>query len=131
VHRDWSALAHAFGEVVAFEDPRDGVALQQAHDVFILQRLEPFAVEANLSLLAVQDLEDLRFVGLGVRVDLRTGHRRTRRVASTGVADESGHVADQEDHGVAEILKVLHLAQQHSVAKVEVWRGGIESRLDA
>ena len=43
----------------------------------------------------------------------------------------AGHVADQEDDGVAEILKVLHLAQQDGVAQVQVGRGGVEAGLDA
>ena len=32
---------------------------------------------------------------------------------------------------MAQILKVLHLAQQHGVAQVQVGRGGVEAGLDA
>ena len=33
--------------------------------------------------------------------------------------------------GVAQVLKVLHLAQQHGVAQVQIGRGGIEADFDA
>ena len=42
-----------------------------------------------------------------------------------------GHIADQKDDGVAQILKVFHLAQKHGVAQVQIGRGGIEARLHA
>ena len=40
-------------------------------------------------------------------------------------------VADQEDHGMAEILKVLQLANQNRVAEMEIRRGGIEAGFHA
>ena len=52
-------------------------------------------------------------------------------VAAGGVADHPGHVADQENDGVAQILEVLHLAQQHGVAQVQIGRGRVEAGLDA
>ena len=48
-----------------------------------------------------------------------------------GIADQPGHVADQKDDLMPEILKMLHLAQQNRVAQVQVGRGGIEAGLDA
>ncbi len=57
--------------------------------------------------------------------------RRAGCVASRGVADESGAVADEEDDGVAQILKVLELADEDGVAEVEIGRGGIKAGLDA
>ena len=104
---------------------------EQPDHVFPSQLAKPVAVEAHLGLLRIEDLEDLRLVGFGVALDGLAGHRRTRDVAAGGVADHAGHVADQEDDGVAEVLKVLHLAQQHGVAQVQVGRGGIEPRFDA
>ena len=95
------------------------------------QRRQPVAVETNLGFFGVQDLEDLRLVGFGVPIDGFARHRRARRVAARRVADHTGHVADQEDDGVAQILKVLHLAQQDGVAQVQVRRGGVKAGLDA
>ena len=42
-----------------------------------------------------------------------------------------GKVADQEDDGVAEVLKVLQLAHEHRVAEVQVGRGRVEAGFDA
>ena len=48
-----------------------------------------------------------------------------------GIADHAGPFADQKNNGVAQVLKVLHLAQQHGVAQVQIGRGGIEAGLHA
>ena len=48
-----------------------------------------------------------------------------------GIADQPGHIADQKNNGVAQVLKMFHLAQQHGVAQVQIGRGGIETGLDA
>ncbi len=47
-----------------------------------------------------------------------------------GVADAGRAVAHDEDHGVAHILEVLHLAQEHGMPEVEVGRGRVEADLD-
>ncbi len=92
---------------------------------------QPLGVVANLGLLLVENLEDLRLVGFGVGVELAAAERRAGGVAARGVADEAGAVADEEDDGVAEILEVLELADEHGVAQVQVGRGGIKAGFDA
>ena len=57
--------------------------------------------------------------------------RRARGVAARGIADHAGEVADQEDDRVAQILKVLELAEEHGVAEVEVGRGRVEAGFHA
>ncbi len=52
-------------------------------------------------------------------------------IAAGGIADQAGHVADQEDDAVAQVLEMFHLAQQHGVAQVQIGRGGIEAGLHA
>src|SRR5208282_2808420 len=73
--------------------------------------------------------EDLRFVGLGVVGNLLAGERRARSRAAGGIADHAGEIADEEDDGVAEILKMFELAQQDGMAEVEVGSSRIEARL--
>ena len=93
--------------------------------------VEPLGVVADLGLFGVEDLEDLLLVGFGVGVDLFAGERLAGDVLAGGVADERGGVADEEDDGVAELLEVAQLADEHRVAEVEVGRGGVEAGLDA
>ena len=96
------------------------------------QRPQPFAVEADLGLLRIENLEDLRLVGFGVarRSASRVmGGRVTLRPVGSPIM--AVHVADQEDDGVAQILEMLHLAQQHGVAQVQIGRGGIEAGFHA
>ena len=52
-----------------------------------LQRLQPVAVEADFGFLRIEDLEDLRLIGLGVLLDGLAGHGRARDVAARGIAD--------------------------------------------
>ena len=58
------------------------------------------------------------------------GQRRPRLRAAGGVADHAREVADHEDDPVAEVLEVLHLADEDGVAEVEVGSGGVEADLD-
>src|SRR5207237_8355438 len=90
----------------------------------------PAAVEIEHGLLAVEDLEYLRFVSLGVRGYLLGGHGRARGGAPGGIADHPREVSDEKDDRVAEVLEVLQLADQDGVAQVDVRRRGVENRLD-
>jgi hypothetical protein len=88
-------------------------------------------VEADLGLFGVEDFEDLLLVGFGVAIDGGLIERGPSDVTSGGIADASGHVADEKDNRVAQILEVLHLAQEDGVAQVKVRSGGIEAGFDA
>jgi hypothetical protein len=93
--------------------------------------VQPVAVKPDLGLLRVENFEDLCFIGLGVLLDLFTRERRTGGVASRRIADHAGEVTDQENDLMAHILKVLHFAQQHGVAQVQVGCGRVETGLHA
>ena len=80
--------------------------------------------------VAIEDLEDLRLVGLGVGRDFLGRERRPRLRPARRIADHPGEVADDEDHAMAEVLKVLHLSQQHGVAEMQIRRRGIEADFD-
>src|SRR5208337_5534240 len=118
-------------EVFALEHLRDGELGGEADEAIKVEPVEPFGVVAHLGLLLVENLEDLGLVGFGVGVELLARERRSGVVAARGLADKAGAVADEEDDGVAQILEVLELADEHGVAQMQVWRGGIESGLDA
>ncbi len=125
-----AALFVALGEVVALEQARHGVLGAETDHVLEAQTVEPIAVEANLGFFRVENLEDLGLVGGGVGQDFFPRERRPGDVAAGGVADAGGAVAHDEDHVVAHVLEVLHLAEEHGVAQVQVGRGGIEADLD-
>ena len=129
--RDRRAVLHALGEIVALEQAGHGVLRRQPDHVRKPQRCEPFAVEPDLGLFGIEDLENLLAVGLGIALDLFAGKRRPGDVTSGRVADAAGAIPNDEEHGVAEILEVLHLADQNRVAEMEVGRGGIEPDFDA
>ena len=92
---------------------------------------QPAAVEVHDGLHRVENLEDLLLVGLGVGRHFLGRHRLARHVLPGRIADQAGEIADQENHRVAEILKMFELADQNGVAQVDVRRGGIEARLHA
>ncbi len=110
---------------------RDGELGHELDEVVVGELVEPLGVEADFGFFAVEDLEDLVLVGLGVGGDFFAGEGLAGDVFAGGVADEGGAVADEEDDGVAELLEVLELAHEHGVAEVEVGGGGVEAGLDA
>ena len=115
------------------------VALQHAGDAHLRRNLDqaahaelvhPFAVEADLGQLAIENLERLRAIGFRVALDLLARQRLARLGASGGIADHRGEVADQENHGVARALKVAQLLQRQAVTEMQIGRGRIHPELD-
>ena len=63
-----------------------------------------------LGLLPVKDPENLFLVALGIFFDLRRRQHPAGRRLVGGVADLGREVADDENHGVAELLKLPELS---------------------
>ncbi len=131
VDADRLLFLEALVEVLAFEHLRDGELCGQTHERFVIEFEQPLGVVANFGLFLVENLEDLRLVGFGVGVELLAGERRAGGVASGGIADEAGAVTDEEDDGVAHVLEMLELANEHGMAQVQVGGSGIKAGLDA
>ena len=100
-------------------------------DLLVAHLAEPVAVVDDLGLVAVEDLEGLVGVGLGVGEHLVAGERRAGGGAAGGIADGGGEVADEQHGLVAEQLELAELLQRDGVAEVDVRRGGIDAELDA
>jgi len=77
-----------------------------------VQLAEPLVIEADLRLLLVENLEDLRLVVLGVLGDLSgvSGGRVRLRPVGSPIRPVPSPIRKMT---VCEILEVLHLAQQH------------------
>jgi hypothetical protein len=131
MHRNRRVFLQPFLEIVPLQNPRDGVFRAQPHDIFVLQRLQPFAVKSQLRFFAIENLEHLRLVRLGVAIQFLARHRRTSNVAARRIPDQSRHIADQENHRVPQVLKMLHFSQQHRVAQVQIGSRRIEPRFHA
>jgi hypothetical protein len=120
----------ALGKVVALEHLCERHPRGQADPVFAGEGGQPARVEVDHRGVAVEQLEDLPLVGLGVGGDLVASELRARRFLAGRVADHAGEIADQEDDAMPELLEVVHLADHHRVAQVEVGRRRIEADLD-
>ena len=117
------------GEILSGRDLREG---HQAGEVENLEKgplREPVAVVMNLGLGEVDDLADLIEVVLGVFGHLGFGQARTGFVAARGVAHQGGVVSDDDDGGVAEILKLPELSERNGVAKVNADAGRVDAVL--
>ena len=117
-------------ELAALEHLRDVVLRGEPHPAEAAKRFQPFAVEPHVGLVRIEDLEDLCLVRLRVLLDLFRRQRRACFRSAGWIANQRGEGADHVDDRVAEVLEVLHLADEHRVAKVEVRRGGVEADLD-
>ena len=100
-------LFEARAEVFALEHAGEAVVAADADDVVAGKFVEPLGVVADFGFLRVEEFEDLREIGFGVGVDFFAGERRARFGASGGIADHGGKIADQENGGVAEVLKMF------------------------
>src|SRR6185437_11365376 len=129
-HRDRITPGVALREVVALEDLRHGGGAREAEQT-LGRHVEPFAVVADLRALRVEDLERLLAVGLGVAVELLAVELRARGRTSARIADAARVVPDDEDHLVAEILKLAQLLQHHGVSEVYIRRRRVDAELDA
>ncbi len=70
-------------------------------------------------------------VGRGVGAELLRREHRAALVLVGGVAHETGEVADEERHIVAEVLELAQLAHRQRVAERQVDRGGVVAAVDA
>ena len=118
-------------EILALEHLRDRHLGGQTDPVFGFDLVEPFAIEAHFRLERIENFVDLRHVGLGIAHDFFGAEWRTGGGASRRIADHAGEITDQENDGMAEILKMFQLAQKDGVAEMQVGCGGIEASLDA
>ena len=66
-----------------------------------------------------------------VGVDLLACQRRACFGNSGRIADHCRKIADQEDGGVAHVLKVFEFAEDDGVAEVQIGSGGIDAEIDA
>ena len=70
-------LAIALVKVLPFQHARDVVVRAELNHLLSPHGIHPLAVERHGGLLAVQNLKDLPFVGLGVLLDLGLRERDT------------------------------------------------------
>src|SRR5215210_6820095 len=104
---------NTFLEVFALKDLSDGGFGGEPNEILASELGKPFAVEANLCAARVKQLEDLLLIGLGVFKYLLERERRPRGRPTRRVADHPCERANQEDHLMAELLEMSHLADEH------------------
>ena len=118
-------------KIIALHHARHGVAGRQLNHAARAQRIAPLAVVANLRAGRVQHHRSLPVIGLGVGLDLLTRERRAGAVAPGRIADQGGKVADQKNHGMAQVLQLAHLVEHHGVPDMNVGCRWIQAKLDA
>ena len=80
---------------------------------------------------AVEHLERLLLVGVGIPVDLVGIHLGAGRGAPARIPHARGVVAHDQNHRVSQVLELAQLAQHDRVTKVDVRRGGVHAQLHA
>ena len=121
----------ALGEVVAFEHPRQGVFGGQLDKIAGAEVAHPSRVESDGGSGAIEYLEYLLGVGLGVLANLLMVERLASNVFASRVADEASEIADEEYDLVPQILELTHFVEQYRVAEVQIWRCRVEADFDA
>src|SRR5438045_911703 len=88
---------------------------------------EPAPIKINDRLMRVKNSEHLRFVSLGISLDLFPRKRLACDRAASGVTNHSGKISDQENYRMSQVLKVLQFADKHCMPKMQVRRSRIEA----
>src|SRR5580698_5314148 len=104
-------FAETLVKILALKKLRNCVLRHQPDEIVCGELSHPSTVEVDDCFLWIENLKDLRFVGLGILFDLLARERRTSHRTSRRIANHSGEIADQENGCVAEILKVLEFAE--------------------
>jgi hypothetical protein len=125
------ALVQPRTKILSLQHARQPVVRTKAHDVFGGHFAEPFAVVANFGFFAVENFVNLFEISLGIGVDLLAGQRRARFRYARRVANHGRKITNQKNGGVAEILKMFELAQDHGVAKMKIRGGGVHAEINA
>ena len=120
VHGDRLAGRIALGEVVALQQPRDGVVGAETYEVLGRELVHPLTVEADLRTSHVEQHAGLLDIGGGVPLHLLFGEGRTRLLLARRIADARREVAHQEDRDMPELLEALELLENDGVTDVDV-----------
>ena len=118
-------------KVLPLQQLRHRVLRHQPHKIIGRERAHPPPVEIDHRLLRVKNLENLRFIGLRILLNLLTAERRTRRRAPRRIADHPGEIANQKDRRVPQILKVLELPQHHGMPQMQIGSSRVHPQLHA
>src|SRR5439155_14513311 len=79
--------------------------------------------------VGVENFEDLLLVGFRVRDDFLFRQLFASRGTTGWITNHACEIANQEDRGVAQILKVFHFPDKDRVAKVDIRGSRIKPRL--
>jgi len=85
----------------------------------------------RISVFLIENLEHLLQIRFGVFLHLFARERRARFGYAGGIADHGGKIPNQENRGVAQILKLFQFAQHHRVAQVNIRRGRVHAEIHA
>ena len=120
----------SLGEVVAFQHAGHGMTRGDFDEPGRLHLPEPARIEIDPGLLAIEDLEVLILVGLGICFDLSASQRRSRGIAPGWITDHPGEVANEERDLMTKRLELAHLVDEHRMTEVKIRSGRIEASLD-
>src|SRR5947207_5848600 len=131
MHGNGLAFVQPRMKIFALQHASHPIVRTQADNIFGGHFAEPFAVVADFRFFLVEDFVDLRKIGFGIGVNLLARQRRAGFRYARGVANHRRNIANQKNGGVAKVLKMLELAQNHGVAQVKIWGRGIHAQIGA
>src|SRR4030095_10646575 len=88
-------------------------------------------VEFDDRLFWIENLENLLLVGLRVLRDFFARKLLACLGFSGWIADHASEITDEKDHFMTQLLKLLHLLDEHGMSEMKIRRRGIEPRLDS
>src|SRR5262245_19946409 len=120
MHADGPPLAKTSLEVIAFEHPGYCVLGGQRHNLLRGELPQPFTVEPYRCHRGVQYLVYLRCIRLGISQHVISREGLAGFGFPSWVTDHPGKIADDQDHVMAEFLKLPQLMQDDGVPQMDI-----------
>ena len=119
----------ALGEVIPLEELGYGEPPGKVYHVCQVEFAEPLALPDRVCAIPVHHFKELAHVRVGVLDNLFVCEHRARGRLTAGVTDLCSPVAYNQDHPVAQLLKLAQLTKPHDVTEVNVGAAWVEAHL--
>src|SRR6185295_2836890 len=92
--------------------------------------LHPMMIELNDRSFWIENLKNLLFIVIRILRHFLAVELFPRIGFARRITDDAGEIADQKNHLVAKVLKLVHLLDQHGMSKMKIGSRGVESGVD-
>ena len=115
----------ALGKVIALEHARYGITRCQLNHATCTERITPLAVVTHFGFTRVKHEAGLFVIGLGIFGNGFCRQWWARCISAGRIANHAREIANQENHGMAQVLQLPQLIQNHRMPQMNIRRSRV------